>query len=73
MTFPEPTPDNETVSALFCPKLAVTDEVAVIVTAHVAVPLHAPPQPEKLYPEAGVAVSVTCVSAQTMLCMSKDN
>jgi hypothetical protein len=40
-------------------KLAVTAALPFIVHAQVAVPLHAPPQPMKVEPEAGVAVSVT--------------
>ena len=42
-------------------KLAVADWAALIVTKHVPVPLHAPLQPVKLDPAAGVAVSVTGV------------
>lgn len=43
-------------------KLAVTLLAAVIVSVQmVAVPVHAPPQPVKLLPVAGVAVSVTAV------------
>ena len=44
--------------------VAVTDRAALIVTVHVAVPLHATLQPAKLEPAAGVAVSVTTVSSR---------
>jgi hypothetical protein len=39
--------------------VAVTDFAASIVTWQVPVPVHAPLQPEKIDPDAGVAVSVT--------------
>src|SRR5205823_174329 len=43
-------------------KLADTLMSEFIVTVHVApVPPHAPPQPPKLWPLAGVAVRLTCV------------
>jgi hypothetical protein len=42
-------------------KLAVTDSLAVMVTTHDAVPLHAPPHPAKVEFALGVAVSVICV------------
>ena len=42
-------------------KVAVTVIGLSIVSAHVAVPIHAPLQPEKAYPEAAFAVSVTVV------------
>ena len=44
-------------------KVAVADCAALIVTTHVPVPLHAPLQPAKVDPAAGVAVSVTAVPA----------
>ena len=63
---PVPAPDFVTVSAKLkgaggvVVKLAVTLCAALIVTAQVeAVPLHAPPQPVKLEPLLGAAVSVT--------------
>ena len=37
----------------------MTAVAALIVTAHVAVPLHAPPQPVNVKPAAGVSASVT--------------
>jgi len=40
-------------------KVAVTLFAAFIVTTQDAVPLHAPPQPKKVLPLAGVAVRVT--------------
>lgn len=40
-------------------KVAVTFCAVFIVTLHAPVPLHAPPQPAKLEPEAGVAVRLT--------------
>jgi len=65
VTVPEPAPLTDTVSdpggALEL-KVAVAEVVALIVKAQVvAVPLHAPPHPPNVKPEAGVAVSVTCV------------
>src|SRR5258708_9206868 len=42
-------------------KVAVTVCVAFMVTEQVSVPEHAPPQPAKVEPPAGVAVSVTTV------------
>ena len=47
-------------------KVAVTVVAAVTVTAQVAVPLHAPPQPAKTEPEAALAVSVIGVPAATV-------
>ena len=41
--------------------VAVTDATAFIVTTQLPLPVHAPDQPEKSEPEAGVAVSVTIV------------
>ncbi|MBK7001894.1 MAG: hypothetical protein IPH35_18575 [Rhodoferax sp.] len=41
--------------------VAITLLAAVILTVQVPVPLHAPPQPAKLLPAAGVAASVTLV------------
>jgi hypothetical protein len=43
--------------------IAETLCAAFIVTVQPPVPLHAPPQPAKLDPAAGVAVKVTCVPA----------
>jgi hypothetical protein len=42
-----------------CEKLAVTVLFASIVTWQVPVPVQSPLQPEKIYPELGVAVTVT--------------
>ena len=44
-------------------KLAVAVRAALIVTTHAPVPLHAPLQPAKVDPAAGVAVRVTAVPA----------
>jgi hypothetical protein len=43
----------------FFANVAVTDSFAVIVTVHEPVPVHAPDQPLKLDPDAGVAERVT--------------
>ena len=43
------------------PKFAVTETGPPKVTLHVPVPLQVPPHPEKVMPESGVAVKVTCV------------
>src|SRR5690606_35395696 len=54
-----PAPDTVTVST--CGgnvNVATTERASAIVTAHAAVPLHAPPQPVNA-PVVGVAVSVT--------------
>ena len=40
-------------------KVAVTLRAALIATVQLPVPVHAPPQPEKVEPAPGVAVSVT--------------
>ena len=65
VTVPEPVPDLVTVSAkLFvdCAKLATTVVAAVMVRVQVPVPSHGPaPQPVKVEPVAGVAVSVIAV------------
>jgi hypothetical protein len=44
-------------------KVAETDVSPAIVTAHEPVPLHAPPHPLNVIPDAAVAVSVTFVPA----------
>jgi hypothetical protein len=44
-----------------CEKLAETLSSALIVTVQVPMPPHAPPQPAKLKPLAGVSVRLTCV------------
>jgi hypothetical protein len=41
--------------------VAETDVGASIVTAHIPVPAHAPPQPAKVEPPEGEAVRVTTV------------
>jgi hypothetical protein len=57
-----PEPNRVTVSCVGAEaKVAVTAAAAESVTVHAPVPLHAPPQPEKIEPAAGVSVSVTCV------------
>jgi len=48
-------------------KVAVTVRAALIVTVQLPVPLHAPPQPVNVEPEAALAVSVTCVPAAYVL------
>jgi hypothetical protein len=59
-TVPAPVPPLVTVSDwLATPKLAVTARSPPIVTTHAPVPEHAPLQPAKAEPAAGVAVSVT--------------
>jgi len=50
------------VGAVFGVKVAATLSAAFIVTLQ-AVPLHAPLQPLKLQPEAGMAARLTCVPA----------
>src|ERR1700728_5185804 len=56
------TPDDETnVSASPWAKAAVTLSAALMVTTQLPLPLHAPLQPLKNQPLAGVSVSVTCV------------
>jgi len=63
-TVPVPVPAGVTVSANVVAELvnvAVTDRAAVIETAQVDVPVHAPLQPVNVEPLAGVAVSVTAV------------
>src|SRR5258706_11424606 len=61
---PDPVPIFAAVIVyVICEKLAVIDFAASIVTWHVPVPVHAPLQPLKLECAAGVAVSVTGVSA----------
>src|SRR5450755_266456 len=57
-----PEPNRVTVSCVGAEaKVAVTAAAAESVIVHAPVPLHAPPQPEKIEPAAGVSVSVTCV------------
>ena len=62
VTVPEPVPffvtDSVTGGAV---NVAVTEVVALIVTAHVPVPEQAPLQPPKMEPAAGTAVRVTDV------------
>jgi len=48
-------------TGLLALNVAVTLFAALIVTEQVPVPVHAPLQPEKVWPLAGVAVSVTLV------------
>jgi hypothetical protein len=57
-----PLPVVETFNVyMFVVNVAVTDLAASIVTMHEPVPVHAPLQPVKVEPVAGVAVSVTDV------------
>ena len=61
-TWPAPAPASVTVRVAVCAvNIAVTLSAVFIVTVHVPVPLHpAPPQPAKVEPLAGAAVSTTC-------------
>jgi hypothetical protein len=65
VTLPDPVPDRVIVRAALdgmALKAALTDVAAVMASVQVlVVPLHAPLHPAKVYPEAGVAVSVTLV------------
>ena len=62
VTVPLPVPDLVTVSAkIWVVKVAVSERAAVMLTTQVLVPVHAPVQPLKVEPAAGVAVSVTAV------------
>jgi hypothetical protein len=74
VTFPAPAPMMATFKTPFARggrpsvvevlKVAVTFRSAAIVTVHVAVPLHPPPDhPTKVEPSAGVAVRVKVVPA----------
>ena len=61
-TLPRPVPALATVRMNVCGlKVAVTDRAALMVTVQMPVPVHAPPQPPKVEPAAGVAVRVTGV------------
>jgi hypothetical protein len=62
LTVPAPAPMICTASGSeFKPNVAVTVDIASIVTVQAAVPLHGPDQPVKVEPESGDAVSVTVV------------
>ena len=65
VTVPLPVPALPTVSvkvwAVCGVKVAVTVVAALMLTVHVPVPVHAPVQPLKVEPAAGVAVNVTVV------------
>src|SRR5580704_2584817 len=63
LTVPEPAMLTESAKLGVVPflKVALTVSFAFIATVQPPVPLHAPPQPVKLYPVAGDAVSVTAV------------
>ena len=63
VTVPLPVPALLTVSAkVWAVKVAATERAALMVTEQeVAVPVHAPLQPLKVEPAAGVAVSVTAM------------
>jgi hypothetical protein len=59
-----PDPDFETLNvSVIAVKVATTDFALSIVMSHSPIPEHAPDQPEKTEPVAGVAVSVTGVPA----------
>src|SRR4051812_11802449 len=61
-TVPDPLPDVATVRARVCSvNVAVTERAWSIVTVQPPVPVHAPLQPPKSEPVAGVGVSVTRV------------
>jgi hypothetical protein len=64
-------PETATVRRTSGTKLAVTDLAASIVTEHVPLPEHAPPQPPNPEPLAGAAVRVTTV-ARGKLCEHDD-
>jgi hypothetical protein len=57
-TVPEPEPVSETVRVCvgIVVNVAVTLWSELIITLHVVVPAHAPPQPANVEPDAGVAV-----------------
>ena len=63
VTVPLPVPALLTVSAkVWAVKVAATERAALMVTEQeVAVPVHAPLQPLKVEPAAGVAVNVTAM------------
>jgi hypothetical protein len=62
VTVPDPAPARLTLRAKDCrAKVAVAELAAFIVTVHAPVPVHAPLQPVKVAPAAGVAVRVTAV------------
>ncbi len=62
VTVPLPVPALPTVSAnVWVVKMAVTERAAVMLTTQALVPVHAPLQPLKVEPAAGMAVSVTAM------------
>ena len=61
VTVPVPLPCSETVSASCGAKVAVTFCAELMVTLHAPVPVHAPLQPVKTDPAAGVASRLTTV------------
>ena len=62
VTVPLPVPALLSVSAkVWAVKVAVTERAAVMLTVQVLVPVHAPLQPLKVEPAAGVAVNVTAM------------
>jgi hypothetical protein len=67
-TVPVPVPDLVTKRVIADPEAntALTDFTAFTLTTQVPVPLQAPDQPLKLYPDDGVAVSVTEVPDLTV-------
>src|SRR5579859_868285 len=65
---PEPLPARLTVNGSgIRAKVAVIDRASFMVTEQLPIPVHAPDQPTKRAPVAGVAVSVTVVSTLKLL------
>jgi hypothetical protein len=59
VTVPDPLPERLTLNTGDAAKVAITEVLALKVTVHLEVPLHAPLQPRKLEPEFAMAVRVT--------------
>ena len=63
VTVPLPVPALVSVNAkVWVVKVAVTVVAALMLTTQVLVPVHAPLQPLKVEPAAGIAVNVTAVA-----------